>query len=377
MRVAIPVLVIALLMSTTAAAAPPARTPELVEYFGKYDYDGAIKRAEQLLLERPNDENVLTDLLVAYVSLPRAATDAERTARRSKVIVVCERLVTINPSHRLAKQVLAALKGSASRPKVERTQVGETLFSSGLERYKRNEWQKAIDCLSGAISENPKDWEALMLRGHTYLLSGQVAPAEEDLAKATSFAPEDYLSWLYLGDARKENDDLDGARDCYVRAYVLNPKTDVTCGRLVALGEHMGFSLAALPVFKTVEVVSNEGEVILRVRKATMSEQEKNLWMAYASALAKCVADREGAPSLEDDANAYGVMIDRYRRMRTGGESTRPEMQKLAAIDTTGMLPTYVALYADLADPERARWVRSRMADMETFVKKFLLVPDR
>ena len=364
------------LLGAPAYAGPRARTAELADLFEKHDYAGAVKQAERLLLERPADEAVLTDMLIAYVSMPQAADDQVRTARRSKVISIAHRLWGINPSNKFARQVVLSLEGGVMRPRSQRDEESETLFREGLDHYTRHNWADALSRFSEVVARNPRDWEAFMLRGHTHLLAGSDGKAEVDLARAASLAENDYLAWLYLGDARRKLGKLEAALRCYTHAYVLNPNADMTYTRLLRMGEEMRFKISPLPIFKAIEVVREGDEVIMRVRKAGMSEDEKELWVAYSAALAERMAAAKtvGATPLDEEVYAYDVMLKRYHDLRVNGADRREDMETLKAISAAGMLKTYVALYADWSHPERRKWVEVSLDKLDTFVEQFLIV---
>lgn len=370
------ILISVVLLAASAQAAPRARTPELAEFFENHDYAGALKQAERLLLERPADEAVLTDMLIAYVSMPRAADDHTRTARRTRVISIAHRLLAINPANTFARQVVLSLEGGVMRPRAQRDEEAENLFWDGFEHYTRRDWKDAVIRFSDVIERNPRDWEAFMLRGHTHLLAGSADKAEADLARAASLAENDYLAWLYLGDARRQLAELEAALTCYVHAYVLNPKADMTYARLLRMGREMGFEVSPLPVFKAIELVREGDDVIMRLRKAGMSEDEKELWLAYASALAQRMAAAEtaGDVALADEAYAYDVMLERYDGLRLQDANRRQDMETLKAINAAGMMDAYIVLYADPSHPERRKWIETSFDKLETFVNQFLII---
>lgn len=370
------ILIAVALLAASIQAAPNARTPELADLFEKHDYAGAVKRAERLLLERPSDEAVLTDMLIAYVSMPRAADDQARTARRTRVISIAHRLLTINPANKFARQVVLSLEGGVMRPRAQRDEESEKVFRQALDHYTRRNWKDAVSRFTDVVERNPRDWETLMLRGHTHLLAGDADRADADLARAASLAEDDYLSWLYLGDARRKLGKSDAALNCYLRAYVLNPKADMTYARLLRMGKEMGFEVSPLPIFKAIEVVREGNEVIMRVRKAVMSEDEKELWLAYAAALTERVAaaDTDDGGPLADEVYAYDVMLKRYDDLRLHGKDRRQDMESLKAINAAGMLNAYVALYADWSHPERRKWVQASSGKLDAFVQQFLII---
>ena len=262
--------------------------------FQKQDYEAAEQFYSILLKKKPNSLEIL-DRLVA-TSLKAAKTD-----KALSYLIRCERLspgnahrlnnigVIFAGTHQPEKAELYFKKAEAADPSYI-----DTHFNLGLLYIDQSQHANAISCFQKALSIKPDHLKSHNLICKTLSELGQYSEAISALEKALSFFPENISLLDIYGFALYRTNNLEIARDTFIKITRLNPdfsKAYYNLGIIfkqtqdVREAEHY-FKLALkhnpenasiLNHMGTLRFSSGDTQTAITYFKAALASEEKNL----------------------------------------------------------------------------------------------------
>lgn len=99
----------------------------------------------------------------------------------------------------------------------------ETRIGLARAYAEQEEWKKALAELDAALTLDPLDVEAMVLRAATYRSLDDPEAAMLDAARATDLAPGSPLAWFERGAASRAKGEKDAAEKSWLNASMLDP----------------------------------------------------------------------------------------------------------------------------------------------------------
>jgi tetratricopeptide (TPR) repeat protein len=121
--------------------------------------------------------------------------------------------------------------------------AGSEAFQQGVEAFRKQDYDRAIERFSDALKDNPNDAAAYNNRGSAYYYKGDFDRAIADHNQALKLDPKNALAYYNRGSAHRKKDEFERAVADFQEAIRLDPKYAFAYNNL-------GWVLATAPVEK-------------------------------------------------------------------------------------------------------------------------------
>ncbi|RLJ02078.1 MAG: hypothetical protein DRP08_04860, partial [Candidatus Aenigmatarchaeota archaeon] len=108
----------------------------------------------------------------------------------------------------------------------------EILLERGVALYASGKWGQALQIVNDLIEKNPKNINALMVKGDIYLDREKFQLALDAYDAVTELDPEIDKAWVGKGEALVALEKNIRAKSCFKKALAINPANDIAAERL-------------------------------------------------------------------------------------------------------------------------------------------------
>ncbi len=165
------------------------------------NYDEAIKKFQQVLVEKPDFADALRELAKAYVV----------AGKQVQLVAFLKSFIEKNPTQDVAYETLASIYGSEKK------------------------WDDAVKVLQTALRVNPKLAAAYQTLARVYLAQKKTKEAVEVYQKGLAALPDNIPLMVDLAQSYERVKDVDAAIDGYRKILQKAPKYDLAVNNLAAL----------------------------------------------------------------------------------------------------------------------------------------------
>jgi len=129
--------------------------------------------------------------------------------------------------------------GDASEPEPEpepekksKKSDDDILLEKGVALYTNGKWGQALQIVNDLIDENPKNLDALMVKGDIYLDREKFQLALDAYDAVTELDPEIDKAWVGKGESLVALEKNVRAKSCFKKALAINPNNEIASERL-------------------------------------------------------------------------------------------------------------------------------------------------